>query len=580
MLHAILAQDWMRTNRRGWLNALRVSYAGWLIVQFFFLVFSPNTDARRALADGSFVNQYLDVFVVQHFLLILLATPPFAAGSLADEKAKGTLPILLTTELSSADIIVGKWLAGAAQAAWAALPGVPLFVFAAGLGGIDLMAVAGFGAYTLVLLMALAAVSVAAAVHSGQIRDAVFRVYALGLGVLIVLWLARVYVVGPQLIASKDPWLAALGKNCDHVLRCLDPLYALEPAWTFGGVPEFLSRLQVAAVVWGVVAASSVAWSIVRLRPVAALELEHGKAPTQRRHKEIRRVFDDSILWKAWAVGGIASSPGLRWIPCLLGCYLIVQLVAIQFVAAFVTKSDDLWWYDLFVPLLAFLMIGPRAAAALSGEREKQTWESLLLTPLETRELIRPMLHGILLAAAPYLATYAIASLLLAVFLPPHYVVCKVLVAAVTVASAYLLGAYGLWNSSRCTSSWRSGLITSVGFAGIFSVSLILFGVTSVVPAWVINGIVFTLVPILTGATAPHALFLLIFLPMFVVQFSWHCWRTADKYLYRAERHVADTERIGDALATRILRSLSKVAAVPRKSNVQQPVPTMSPKEE
>src|SRR5260221_6955073 len=71
------------------------------------------------------------------------------------------------------------------------------------------------------------------------------------------------------------------------------------------------------------------------------------------------------------------------------------------------------------VLVLGCLVVGIRCSGAISGEREKQTWEALLLTPLATRQLIRIKLWGILGAAVPYVLAYLLPALFLATLVSP-----------------------------------------------------------------------------------------------------------------------------------------------------------------
>ena len=77
------------------------------------------------------------------------------------------------------------------------------------------------------------------------------------------------------------------------------------------------------------------------------------------------------------------------------------------------TAHHFYWYFGLPVMLVAGLVIGIRCSGAVTGEREKQTWEALLLTPLETRQLIRGKFWGICGATWPYLLAYTIPALLL-----------------------------------------------------------------------------------------------------------------------------------------------------------------------
>src|SRR5579859_3627548 len=84
-------------TRRGKLDVLRRVYAGWLVVQFFMFVTSPITKhatfPRKPFHEEllSSIGPYLELLVGQHFLLMVLVTPTFVAGAIADEKSRGTL---------------------------------------------------------------------------------------------------------------------------------------------------------------------------------------------------------------------------------------------------------------------------------------------------------------------------------------------------------------------------------------------------------------------------------------------------------------------------------------------------------
>jgi ABC-type Na+ efflux pump permease subunit len=127
------------------------------------------------------------------------------------------------------------------------------------------------------------------------------------------------------------------------------------------------------------------------------------------------------------------------------------------------------WW--AFVVLT--IAVGVRASGTITGERERQTWEGLLTTPLSEQEIVRGKLRGILRSAWWYLITFGLAAILTAMFLAPVAALGVVLVigpAMVVIAAAmYFVGAAGLYCSARSQSSWRSLLATlAMGYAGAF----------------------------------------------------------------------------------------------------------------
>jgi ABC-type Na+ efflux pump permease subunit len=138
-------------------------------------------------------------------------------------------------------------------------------------------------------------------------------------------------------------------------------------------------------------------------------------------------------------------------------------------------SNGEFYFQGLVVMLVAGLVIAIRCSGAVTGEREKGTWEALLLTPLETRQLIRSKLWGIIGASLPYLAAYAVPALALAALGGGGPLFWTAVWLGVTLLAMVFVGAAGLWCSVRSKSSWRSLLgtlgITYVGGFTLFCVT-------------------------------------------------------------------------------------------------------------
>src|SRR5438552_13359110 len=134
---------------------------------------------------------------------------------------------------------------------------------------------------------------------------------------------------------------------------------------------------------------------------------------------------------------------------------------------------------------LASLVVGIRCSGAISGERERLTWEALLLTPLETRHLVRGKLRGIMGASYPYLRVYAVPAVLLSLLGGVRSFVWTIIALAVTLLAMYFIGAVGIWCSVRSKSSWRSLLGTlGFGYLGAFLMFLVtspIIGIVSII---------------------------------------------------------------------------------------------------
>ena len=126
---------------------------------------------------------------------------------------------------------------------------------------------------------------------------------------------------------------------------------------------------------------------------------------------------------------------------------------------------------------LATLAVAVRASSAVSGERERQTWEAVLLTPLAIRRLIASKLRGIVAATHPYLAAFAVPALYVTEYRDDwdSFLVLAVWIFATLIAIRFV-GAAGIWCSARAPSSWIALLATlGVGYLGGGAVAL--FGV-------------------------------------------------------------------------------------------------------
>jgi ABC-type transport system involved in multi-copper enzyme maturation permease subunit len=139
-------------------------------------------------------------------------------------------------------------------------------------------------------------------------------------------------------------------------------------------------------------------------------------------------------------------------------------------VASAMDRSDwSFFMQGLVVMLLAALVIAVRCSGAVSGEREKNTWEALLLTPLETKQLIRSKLWGIIGASWPYLLAYAAPALALSTISGVAGVLFTVLWLGVTWLAMFFVGGAGLWCSVKSKTSWRSLLSTlGISYVGGF----------------------------------------------------------------------------------------------------------------
>ncbi len=446
MVGPVFALELLRERRRGrYSGLLPWAYAGLLGMQVLMSwvdVVKREPSRLTALRPQVFLlPSGSSGLAAQHFVVLFLLTPALAAPAFSEEKAKGILTDLFTTALTSWDIVLGKLLGRSLRSLQVLLAGLPVLWAVAGHAGLSLAFCAALLLLTLLAVVAVTALALAAAVGSRHASGAVLGTYALlGLGAFAVLWVP---------------------------VPALDPFRTLTACW---GNPEnstAVRSLLEATLAWGLVTATGLGAAVWLLRPVHARQMEgrggKGLVPVAERPP----VGDDPIRWKEYHTEGLAPLPVLRRVPRWVGLGAVLFLsFAGPFLALSTAQRRRGSAYPELFPefvvqallflLIATLIVAVRSATAVTGERERQTWDSLRLTPLDGRDFIEGKLRGIFDAVLPYYCAYAVLPVLFALVAGPA---CLIVTAGSLVLAwplMYYAAACGLNASVFARSTWRS----------------------------------------------------------------------------------------------------------------------------
>ena len=153
-------------------------------------------------------------------------------------------------------------------------------------------------------------------------------------------------------------------------------------------------------------------------------------------------------------LGDLSSLPLLERVPRAAGLAGVVVLTAAGFAAVGPTMVLALG-LALGAALLAAVLVAARCAGAVSGERERQTWELLLLTPLEPRTLLRGKVWGVLDSAWPYLLAYLVAAAHLALLAGLPTLLGVLFIWSASWLLMYFTAATGIECSLAAVSTWR-----------------------------------------------------------------------------------------------------------------------------
>ncbi len=160
-----------------------------LVLTLFTLAWFPNTPTRElflgtsqtlSLRDSArFAEQFALTFMLAQLGVLVLLTPAYAAGGVAEEKEKKTFVFLLVSDLTSREIVLGKFVGRLTFLLGIMLAGLPVLALTLLYGGVSVnfLLMGYFLTSTTVVL--LASLGVWSACSAETFRGAMFRAYGL-----------------------------------------------------------------------------------------------------------------------------------------------------------------------------------------------------------------------------------------------------------------------------------------------------------------------------------------------------------------------------------------------------------------
>ncbi len=421
----VLFYDLVRMARRSRYILLRCLYA-LLLLGLMWLVYQSHFHSYRGTAAPSelsgFAEKFFMTFMTTQFLLLLLLTPAYTGGAIAEEKERRTLEYILTTDLRNREIILSKLLSRLANLALFLIAGLPVLSLVQLFGGVEPMLLwCGFGA-TGVALVSVASLSLLNSVYAKKPRDAILLTYLIIIGYHaisgLLAWLHwMLFDAPPPPFGTKVPadWMESqfgrfeLVYNSGNVVMLL-----VELAWgsvrtgSFANLPvELLGRY---ALFHGVFSALCIGLAILRLRKVFirqtyATPLKLGRFERYRKRPAIgefpmiwKEVYSERSF-KSGLVGKIimtilvlaALAPGV-------GVMVHYSFFATRGTGGFYpwtleeefARSMNAYVRTVGTGLgcLMILAVAIRAAGSIGSERDRQTFDSLLTTPMSNSEIL------------------------------------------------------------------------------------------------------------------------------------------------------------------------------------------------
>lgn len=409
MLGPIFNREWLTLPRRARHYFTRSLYLGalWILL---LTIWQTTVGWQIPATLGDLARFGLMSFRVLAFVqltLLLFFSALSAASTVSLEKDRRTFLLLLITDLTNYEIVLGKLLGSLLQILLMLVGSIPVFALLMLLGGIDPFQI---GEAMLVLgTTALAAGSLGGLVALW--RDKTFQALAMTV-LFLVLYLCLVQAL-PFIPAALDAFDLDIGIDANAMRQCkslLDPFTALGEVLDPPDRADGVNAAQYFAVAMLALAALLNGLGILMLRvwnpsgePIMQREV-FGAKPSEpdRVHAapgKVRPVWGNPILWREV----LTRAYGRR--PLLVKTAYFVVLGLVSYYALFALGPSEFAAAYGLVPIgiLSLLLISAQSVTSITSERDLGALDLLLITDISPREFIFGKILGILYNTKEYI---------------------------------------------------------------------------------------------------------------------------------------------------------------------------------
>lgn len=427
----------------GMMGFLGLMYLTWLEETRVYTSYGSRSSVKPSELS-EFATMFFFTFEILQFIIVVMLTPAYVAGAITDEKQRKTLEFLLATDLQNREIIFGKLTARVANLLIYVLAGLPILGFLQLFGGIDPEMLLTATLVTVVTVLGLSAMSIYFSTILRKPRDAIGLTYLAAALYAVGIYVLSIFFVG---ISLTPLGFTVLGIDISQLplVDVANWLSAGNPAYgvtmMFGGpggpagpsldeLPIYLFRFL---VFWAVVGSLFLLLAILQLRVIALREparinRSHGRRERLAQSRPI--VGDDPMFWKEV----FAENPRSGCAARLMGVIIIGFTFFVPVMIVFANFGDMIpglvelfggyrsyrpfearWnnfvegmnvWVRIatgVMSALLFLAATVRGAGVVTGEKERDTWISLISTPLGTWEMLLGKWWGVILGMRPVL---------------------------------------------------------------------------------------------------------------------------------------------------------------------------------
>ena len=433
-LGPVFAYELITSARRWQAYALRSSFLLLILLALVLIWMSKSAAANQPvlsqlaeLGQGFFVALSGTMLVV-----VLLAAPAATAGAICLDRARGTLAHMFMTDLSAAEVVLGKLAARLVPVLTLIACTLPVLALLTVMGGVEPNALLGNFVVTLCIAVLGCSLAMFLSNMVGKTHEALLSTYA-----VLGLWL----LAGPisNLLGTIPGWPGPV------LPRLANPFYLAFAPYAWPGTVGWNDYLW---FLGGTATFSALFTAMTVLRVRSTCSRDRGKsikAPRSMPREKFWRFLAQNVpwltpsldrnpmVWREWH----RSRPS-RLMIVVMCCY-----VGTSFLFSVLT----IFWYDPVAEAaiinglqasIGFVILSVVAATSLAEEQARGGFDVLLSTPLSSRQIV----------LGKWLGVYRIVPLL------------AILPCLMGVVHSYIRDAH-LW-STHC---WMVVYILSVGAA-------------------------------------------------------------------------------------------------------------------
>src|SRR3954451_13412883 len=478
----VFAYEWLTASRRWQGYALRSSLV-LLLLLGLSAVWLGGHDGAGELSVRQWAEigrGFYSVTTLMLLGLVGLAAPAATAGAICLDKARGNLTLLFSTQVTDAEIVLGKLAARLVPVLGLIACAAPVQTVATLLGGIDPSMVIGAILVCLACGVFGCTLALTLSVWGRKTHEVLLATYAFGIFYLLAapIWAGMVPMLLPRWALAWLPgYMALLPYN--PVVLVLAPLGGGPPGSGPIGLGE-QARFCALGLLTSALLAAAATW---RIRAVVIRQSGRGEAtrradhPAGARRGPLARLArllpspsldSNPVLWREWH----RRRPS-RWSVAVWGLFGVLSggfslWVIVEALNRALPGAPGIGGVISGVHVSAgLLLLSISAVTSLAEERQRGSLDVLLATPLSTRSIVLGKWWGAFRGVPPL----TVLPVLIAAAMATHtgFALGPVLIGGLVVAYGAAITSLGL-----AIATWLPRMDRAIGLtAGLYIVVLI-----------------------------------------------------------------------------------------------------------